>query len=103
MAGDDDCWPWTAGKFPAGYGIIRYRGYHTGAHRVAYLIANGNLPEGKLICHRCGNPACCNPAHLYAGSHADNTNDAIAHGTYKTVFQPGAMHPNWKGASHDRA
>jgi hypothetical protein len=51
------------------------------AHRVSYEMANGPIPKGLFICHRCNNPKCCNPAHLYAGTAAENWNDTIAAGT----------------------
>lgn len=79
----DDCWEWTATRFPSGYGNFsmgaRSQG-KVGAHRVAYELANGPIPPGMDICHHCDNPPCCNPRHLYAGSVSDNLRDAVRRG-----------------------
>lgn len=78
----DECWPWMAARFQNGYGAIsRYR-KNLKAHRVAFQMARGPIPEGAVICHTCDNPPCCNPAHLFIGSNRDNTRDCIAKGRY---------------------
>jgi len=76
----DHCWPWMIGKDQAGYGHLMIRGKHEIAHRVAYEIANGPIPPGLEVMHKCDNPPCCNPSHLAVGTRADNARDAQTKG-----------------------
>jgi hypothetical protein len=89
--GLDECWPWLAGT-TSGYGQIRFRKEKLGAHVLSYRLAHGTVPLGKMVLHRCGNRICCNPNHLYAGTYAQNTNDAVGHGTHKCGFGLGDQH-----------
>ena len=68
------CWVWT-GCTRGGYGRFRVSGRHESAHRFSFEIHNGPIPEGQLVCHRCDNPPCCNPAHLFLGTYKDNNVD----------------------------
>ncbi len=70
-----DCLEFVGAKNAFGYGIIRVAGKNKMAHRVAWEIANGQIPEGMLVCHRCDNPPCCNAAHLFIGTQLDNVRD----------------------------
>lgn len=70
---DCECWVWRGAANERGYG--RYA--DTMAHRVAYTLIKGEIPEGALVRHVCDNPPCCNPKHLLIGSHSDNSKDAI--------------------------
>ncbi len=70
------CWPWVGKISPAGYGY--YRGKR--AHRIAWELYNGKIPDGKIICHSCDNPRCVNPAHLFCGTQYDNIHDGMRKG-----------------------
>ncbi len=80
---DTDCWEWTRGKIPTGYGTMSYGGIKQYAHRVAYEIFTGeklknsgrNTAETICVLHRCHNPACINPEHLYLGDQRRNAYD----------------------------
>lgn len=77
-----ECWPWTAAMRTKGqqYGAFWLDGRHQPANRVAWELANGPLPTGMMACHRCDNPACCNPAHIFAGTGQDNNDDKVFKG-----------------------
>jgi hypothetical protein len=79
IEGVGDCWEWTAGK-STGYGVIKVDGRSRKAHRVSYLIHNGELPREMLVCHKCDNPPCVNPAHLFLGTYQDNAQDKVNKG-----------------------
>lgn len=81
------CWLWTAGKFANGYGMFMVERRATTqinmqAHRIAYVLAKGAIPQGKVVMHTCDVRACVNPAHLVLGDQADNVRDAAAKGRY---------------------
>ena len=74
----DGCWQWTAAKHPAGYGMINPGNGAKNkitASRASWMIHFGQIPDGMQICHRCDNPECTNPAHLFLGSATDNALD----------------------------
>jgi len=75
------CWLWTAGQRNAsGYGGFLYNGKHSLAHRVSYEIEIGPVPDGLLVLHRCDNPLCVRPSHLFLGTNDDNMKDMAAKG-----------------------
>lgn len=77
----DACWEWMGGRNPKGYGVFRPKGKRFIASRAALAIKlGGEIPQGTLACHSCDNPPCCNPAHLWPGTNADNILDASSKG-----------------------
>lgn len=70
------CWNWQGYRQSSGYGQFRLDGKSVTAHRMAWQLWNDQLiPNELLVCHRCDNPRCVNPAHLFLGSHSDNMQD----------------------------
>lgn len=70
-----ECWPWLGARNRAGYGWFNFLGRPMNASRAAYILTHGKISGGLLVCHKCDNPPCCNPAHLWLGTDADNAKD----------------------------
>lgn len=78
--GPDDCWPWQGGAYSNGYPRFCVQMGNFVATRIAYQVHTGQDPGDLFVCHSCDNPPCCNPAHLFLGSHLENVRDAVAKG-----------------------
>lgn len=80
----NDCWLWVGATFASGYGVIRRhvdgKSKMLRTHRVSWEIHNGPIPLGMHVLHRCDRPPCCNPAHLFLGTHLDNMRDMYRKG-----------------------
>jgi hypothetical protein len=92
-----ECWPWLAGCFDNGYGQFRLGKRKVKAHRCAYELTKGALPTGLLGCHSCDNRPCCNPAHVFPGTNADNAHDRDKKGRTSKDHSPrlpGELNPS---------
>lgn len=82
----EECWEWmghtTNGKVGT-HGSLRYNGKQWVASRLAYILTFGDIPDELEVCHTCDNPPCCNPSHLWLGTHRENMRDSIAKGRFK--------------------
>lgn len=79
VCGPDECWPWLASVNRKCYGTFQFDGRKAIASRVAWILANGD-PGSLAVCHRCDNPICVNPLHLFLGSQLDNVADRVTKG-----------------------
>jgi hypothetical protein len=109
VRGSDECWPWIGGRNVQDYGQLnipawaklggptsgRGRQKLKRAHRLVFEMVNGSIPTGLHVLHRCDNPPCCNPAHLFAGTAKDNALDAVAKGRAACIRR-GELHPGAK-------
>lgn len=87
---DNGCWEWQNGVDKDGYGIFKYDN-GTRAHRYSYMIRKGKIPKGKCICHKCDNPRCVNPEHLWLGTRLENNLDMLKKGRW--CDRKGEKHP----------
>jgi hypothetical protein len=93
---DSGCWNWQGAR-SRGYGqlVVGYK-QRMYAHRFSFVRTFGEIPVGKIICHRCDNRLCVNPQHLFAGSHSDNVRDMHEKGRHPVNCVKGESHPRAK-------
>ena len=98
ILGPNDCWEFMGSRDENGRGsIFNEDGKLEHAHRVAYRLVKGEIPDGKCVCHSCDNPPCCNPEHLWPGTRKENSQDAEGKGRlYHHWPKHGKDHPCFK-------
>jgi hypothetical protein len=82
----DECWDWLYSTNKDGYGNFWFQGSNVNSHRVAWILTFGPIPNGLDILHKCDNPPCCNPSHLFLGTHEDNMRDMGEKGRANTLI-----------------
>lgn len=95
------CLEWQQGRFPKGYGALvdLETGKVRSTHRMAWEQAHGPIPPGKMVCHHCDNPPCCDPEHLFLGTGVDNQRDMVEKGRKHLI--PAEQHA--RGSAHGMA
>lgn len=85
----ETCWTWTGAATNAGYGKIYLSGRIELAHRALWMTTVGPIPDGMFVLHRCDNPRCVRPSHLFLGTHQDNVDDMRAKGRHQHGLRNG--------------
>lgn len=83
MSGRNACWEWIGATSDKGYGVFWFEGHFIGAHVFSFLVHNGELPNGQRVLHKCDNPPCIRPSHIFAGTQKDNIADCIKKGRFR--------------------
>ena len=94
--GPNECWTWAGNRTTGGYGAWQLKAKFASAHRIAWMLTYGPIPEGEghhgtCVCHRCDNRLCVNPNHLFLGNHTENMQDMEKKG--RAVHFPGSTNP----------
>lgn len=96
----DECWLWLGATTEAGYGTLTINHKPLGAHRMSWILMNGEIPKGMNVCHKCDIPPCVNPNHLFLGTHQENMDDKVKKGRQPTRFT-GSVRAKIKGQQFD--
>ena len=95
------CWLWLGAKHASPfdrrrlpYGAINFNGRATKAHRVAWTLYRGQIPDGLLVLHKCDTPVCCNPEHLWLGTQQNNVDDMMRKGRHGWNSKPKLLRDN---------
>lgn len=103
-----DCWIWPMSKTASGYGQLsssegsaKRRFLHY-AHRVSYALTHGDFPSDLMVCHKCDNPSCFNPAHLFLGTAKVNMRDCIRKGRFRGSKGYKAGDSHWTRANPEK-
>jgi len=101
----NECWPWARGCDSWGYGAFHAEGRQIGSHRFAWVLTHGTIPRGLLVLHKCDNPPCCNPTHLFLGTSADNMSDKCRKGRAACGYAHSEVtrHSTPRGEQHGNA
>lgn len=92
---ESECWVWKKSLSQRGYGKFQAAGKGLYAHRFSIVVSGIEIPDGMFSCHKCDNPPCCNPKHLFIGSPSDNQRDMALKGrSCKGEKNPSRIHPD---------
>lgn len=94
-----DCWVWAGATKPTGYGNFFLNGKTVGAHVASHVLHVGTIHDGAVVCHKCDNPSCVNPEHLFIGTQKENLDDMDAKGRRVVADKGGCLNPMF-GKSH---
>lgn len=91
------CWSWLGAKTAQGYGRLSLGGRGAKierAHRVSWMLHNGPIPDGMFVCHKCDNPECARPDHLFLGDNAANVRDSVSKSRHRAAVKPESYEAN---------
>lgn len=90
---ENGCWIWIGACNNKGYGVLTFQAHRAQAHRLSWTLNVGEIPQNTCVLHRCDNPPCVNPEHLFLGTFSDNMKDCYSKGRHRRMVQNGASNP----------